>query len=95
MSIQPEEVTLGLTQHDLVTGDESAGDGASGRGRFGRSGRWYEFRLGARVGLVVLLLGLAAVAWWSTAESSASQLTSGLVGSALISRKGSIDHCEL
>ena len=53
MSIQPEEVTLGLTQHDLVTGDESAGDGASGRGRFGRSGRWYEFRLGARIGLVV------------------------------------------
>jgi peptide/nickel transport system permease protein len=53
MSIQPEEVTLGLTQHDLVTGDESGGDGASGRGRFGRSGRWYEFRLGARIGLVV------------------------------------------
>jgi peptide/nickel transport system permease protein len=53
MSIQPEEVTLGLTQHDLVTGDESAGPEASGRGRFGRSGRWYEFRLGARIGLVV------------------------------------------
>ena len=53
MSIQPEEVTLGLTQHDLVTGDEPAGPGESGRVRFGRSGRWYEFRLGARIGLVV------------------------------------------
>jgi peptide/nickel transport system permease protein len=62
MSIQPEEVTLGLTQHDLVTGEEPAGPEASRRGRFGRSGRWYEFRLGARIGLVVtVVLVLAGI----------------------------------
>jgi ABC-type dipeptide/oligopeptide/nickel transport system permease subunit len=62
MSIQPEEVTLGLTQHDLLTGDESPGPAASRRVRFGRSGRWYEFRLGARIGLVVtVVLVLAGI----------------------------------
>jgi peptide/nickel transport system permease protein len=62
MSIQPEEVTLGLTQHDLVTGEEAGGPAPSRRGRFGRSGRWYEFRLGARIGLVVtVILVLAGI----------------------------------
>jgi ABC-type dipeptide/oligopeptide/nickel transport system permease subunit len=60
MSIQPEEVTLGLTQHDLVAGDESPGAALSRRGRFGRSGRWYEFRLGARIGLVVTAILILA-----------------------------------
>jgi peptide/nickel transport system permease protein len=60
MSIQPEEVTLGLTQHDLVAGDEPPGAALSRRGRFGRSGRWYEFRLGARIGLVVTAILILA-----------------------------------
>ena len=62
MSIQPEEVTLGLTQHDLVADDEAAGPQAGRRPRFGRAGRWYEFRLGARIGLVVtVILVLAGI----------------------------------
>jgi ABC-type dipeptide/oligopeptide/nickel transport system permease subunit len=62
MSIQPEEVTLGLTQHDLAADEEAAGPEAGRRARFGRAGRWYEFRLGARIGLVVtVILVLAGV----------------------------------
>jgi peptide/nickel transport system permease protein len=60
MSIQPEEVTLGLTQHDLVPDEESAGPALSRRARFGRGGRWYEFRLGARIGLVVTVILILA-----------------------------------
>jgi peptide/nickel transport system permease protein len=61
MSVQPEEVTVGLkAQHDLLTGLEPTGP-ASLRTRRGRArGRWYEFRLGARVGLVVTAIFVLA-----------------------------------
>src|SRR5580698_11431964 len=62
MSIQPEEVTLGLTQHDLAPDEAAAGPEEGRRARFGRAGRWYEFRLGARIGLVVtVILVLAGI----------------------------------
>ena len=60
MSIQPEEVTLGLTQHDLVTSEESPEPASSRLGRFGRGGRWHEFRLGARIGLTVTVIFILA-----------------------------------
>lgn len=53
MSVQPEEVALDLTaQHDLSTGIEPGGL-APFRQRGRTRGRWYEFRFGARIGLVV------------------------------------------
>lgn len=65
MSVQPEEVALDLkTQHDLSAGIEPAGLAPFRRQRGRNRGRWYEFRLGARVGLVVtavfVLAGLLA-----------------------------------
>jgi peptide/nickel transport system permease protein len=61
MSVQPEEVAIGLrTQHDLGTGIEPAGSEASPRQRGRKRGRWYEFRLGARIGLVVTAIFILA-----------------------------------
>ncbi|HUZ51325.1 MAG TPA: ABC transporter permease [Streptosporangiaceae bacterium] len=64
MSVQPEEVALGLkTQHDLVTVEPLA-PSTFRRSRRRKVGRWYEFRFGARVGLAVtailVLAGIAA-----------------------------------
>jgi peptide/nickel transport system permease protein len=54
MSVQPEEVALGLrAQHDLLAGIEPAGPEPLRRQRSRKRGRWYEFRFGARVGLAV------------------------------------------
>lgn len=64
MSVQPEEIALGLkTQHDL----ETAGPAAPApfrRSRRRTGGRWHEFRFGARVGLfvtaIIVLAGIFA-----------------------------------
>lgn len=65
MSVQPEEVSIGLrSQTDLLTGIEPAGPEPLRRQRSRQRGRWYEFRLGARIGLVItavfILAGIAA-----------------------------------
>jgi peptide/nickel transport system permease protein len=61
MSVQPEEVALDLkTQHDLSTGIEPAGPTPFWRQRGRARGRWYEFRFGARVGLVVTAIFILA-----------------------------------
>ncbi len=60
MSVQPEEVTLGLTtKHDLVT-LEPLGPAPLRRSRGRKAGRWYEFRFGARVGLFVTAILILA-----------------------------------
>lgn len=60
MSVQPEEVALDLkTQHDLSAGIDSVGPRPSRR-RGRNRGRWYEFRFGARVGLVVTAIFILA-----------------------------------
>lgn len=63
MSIEPKEVILGVkTDHDLVTGIEPLVLEPGRRSRRRAGGRWYEFRFGARVGLIVtLLLVLAGI----------------------------------
>lgn len=61
MSVQPEEVAIGLrSQHDLLTGIEPAGPEPLRRQRSRQRGRWYEFRLGARIGLVVTAVFILA-----------------------------------
>jgi ABC-type dipeptide/oligopeptide/nickel transport system permease subunit len=58
MSVQPEELALGVT--DLVPG--GAPYRLPRRGRAGRrkAGRWYEFRLGARIGLAITVILILA-----------------------------------
>ncbi len=60
MSVQPEEVIGLKAQHDLVTGIEPAGHARLRRQRSRQRGRWYEFRLGARIGLVVTAIFVLA-----------------------------------
>jgi peptide/nickel transport system permease protein len=61
MSVQPEEVALDLkTQHDLAAGIEPTGPTPIWRQRGRNRGRWYEFRFGARVGLVVTAIFVLA-----------------------------------
>lgn len=64
MSVQPEEVTLGLTGQPGPGPAAGPSPGAPLRRSRSRGGRWSEFRFGARVGLVVtailVLAGLFA-----------------------------------
>ncbi len=57
MSVQPEEVAFGLTDKPDL-GAEPLAPARRSRRRMG--GRWYEFRIGARVGLVVTVIFILA-----------------------------------
>jgi peptide/nickel transport system permease protein len=63
MSVQPEELARGLaTQHELITGAEPLRQTGRRRQRRRNAGRWSEFRIGARIGLVITaILVLAGI----------------------------------
>jgi peptide/nickel transport system permease protein len=63
MSVQPEELARGLaTQHELITGAEPFRQSSRWRSRRRNAGRWSEFRIGARIGLIVTaILVLAGI----------------------------------